>query len=404
MAGLASAAVFGVAALAAPVQTPPSGADQLSAEQAQAAQLEQQIQADNNRLDILSQQYDAAQQRVQQLDQQLSANEAAVAATRRRVTTAKATLRRAALAAYMAGSVETGLEAVFDTGSPNAAAAQEYRAVNSSHLQSALDGLRRADAALAAQQRQVRSTRNQAQAAATEVVDAERQARTVEAAQQATLSRVKGSIAILIAQRKAVEAAAQAAAFRARVAAERAAQQAAAQQAAQRRAAAAVAASVQAANRQAPAAQVPNPSPTPAAGPSSPPAASPPAGSGGGGPQAGGGQAAVDAARSQLGVPYVWGGEQPGVGFDCSGLTQWAWRQAGVSLPRTAEEQWLATTHIPLADLQPGDLVFWNDGTSSVQHVAIFVGGDEVIQAPHPGTTVSYSTIWTNGLVGAGQP
>ena len=61
------------------------------------------------------------------------------------------------------------------------------------------------------------------------------------------------------------------------------------------------------------------------------------------------------AAQSQLGVPYHWGGESPGVGFDCSGLTQWAWGRAGVSIPRTAQEQYDAIAHVSLASLQPGD-------------------------------------------------
>jgi cell wall-associated NlpC family hydrolase len=103
-------------------------------------------------------------------------------------------------------------------------------------------------------------------------------------------------------------------------------------------------------------------------------------------------------------VPYVWGGETPGVGFDCSGLTQWAWGQAGVGIPRTAQAQYDAITHVSLSDLEPGDLLFWNDGTSSIQHVAMYVGGGTVIQAPETGENVSYASIWNNGLVGAGRP
>jgi cell wall-associated NlpC family hydrolase len=60
--------------------------------------------------------------------------------------------------------------------------------------------------------------------------------------------------------------------------------------------------------------------------------------------------------------------------------------------------------HVSLSDLEPGDLLFWDDGTSSVQHVAMYVGNNEVIQAPYTGTVVSYSPIWDSGLVGAGRP
>ena len=121
--------------------------------------------------------------------------------------------------------------------------------------------------------------------------------------------------------------------------------------------------------------------------------------------------AAVQAAVAQLGVPYVFGGEQPGVGFDCSGLTQWAWSQAGVTIPRTTETQWPSLTHVSLDALQPGDLLFYYnlDGDSQVDHVVMYAGSgpygtDTVIQAPFTGSTVSYSPIFTEGLIGAARP
>ena len=124
-----------------------------------------------------------------------------------------------------------------------------------------------------------------------------------------------------------------------------------------------------------------------------------------------GGMAAVQAAVSQLGVPYVFGGEQPGVGFDCSGLVQWAWAQAGVSIPRTTETQWPSLTHVSLDALQPGDLLFYYnlDGDNQVDHVVMYTGSgpygtDTVIQAPFTGSTVSYSPIFTEGLIGAARP
>ncbi|HVA04928.1 MAG TPA: C40 family peptidase [Acidimicrobiales bacterium] len=118
--------------------------------------------------------------------------------------------------------------------------------------------------------------------------------------------------------------------------------------------------------------------------------------------------AAIWAASSQVGVPYVWGGETPlpatNAGFDCSGLVQWAYGQAGIALPRTAQEQHDATTPVTADQAQPGDLVFWNDGTPSVQHVAIYVGAGIVLEAPSTGSVVSYAPIWPTGLVGFGVP
>lgn len=123
------------------------------------------------------------------------------------------------------------------------------------------------------------------------------------------------------------------------------------------------------------------------------------------------GDAAVAAAESQIGVPYVWGGESPGSGFDCSGLTQWSWGRAGVYIPRTAAEQWDATTHVPLTDLRPGDLLFYYnlDGDDQVDHVVMYVGSgpygtQTIIAAAHTGTNVGFEPMFTYGLIGAGRP
>ncbi|HQT99143.1 MAG TPA: NlpC/P60 family protein, partial [Acidimicrobiales bacterium] len=85
------------------------------------------------------------------------------------------------------------------------------------------------------------------------------------------------------------------------------------------------------------------------------------------------GLAAVAYAKSQIGVPYVWGGETPGSGFDCSGLVQWAWARAGIAIPRTTETQWPAMHHVILTQLQPGDLLFYYnlDGDHLVDHVVM---------------------------------
>jgi cell wall-associated NlpC family hydrolase len=123
------------------------------------------------------------------------------------------------------------------------------------------------------------------------------------------------------------------------------------------------------------------------------------------------GLAAVRAAEREIGVQYVWGGETPGVGFDCSGLVQWAWAQAGISIPRTTESQWPAMVHVTLNDLQPGDLLFYYnlDGDHAVDHVVMYVGSgpwgsSTVIAAAHTGTTVSLAPVFTAGLIGAARP
>lgn len=100
------------------------------------------------------------------------------------------------------------------------------------------------------------------------------------------------------------------------------------------------------------------------------------------------GRAAVAAARSQLGTPYQWGGTTPGVGFDCSGFTQWAWGEAGVDIPRLAHEQAVGQ-QVSVNELREGDLAVW-DG-----HVAMYAGNGELIEA---GSPVSTSPLRTNNL------
>ena len=92
---------------------------------------------------------------------------------------------------------------------------------------------------------------------------------------------------------------------------------------------------------------------------------------------------AVAFAYSKLGCPYVFGGTGPcGSGYDCSGLTQAAWAAAGVSIPRTSESQWAGLPHV--TSLQPGDIMVFN----GAGHVGIFVGNNELIDAPHTGLDV----------------
>src|SRR3984957_1581413 len=111
------------------------------------------------------------------------------------------------------------------------------------------------------------------------------------------------------------------------------------------------------------------------------------------GPSDSAGAVAVSWALSQIGTPYVWGGETPGVGFDCSGLVQAAYAVAGVSLPRVAQDQYDATPKLaPGAVLAPGDLVFFGRGPDSIDHVGLYVGvvngQNFMVDAPHTGADV----------------
>ncbi|GGN87057.1 hypothetical protein GCM10010112_69270 [Actinoplanes lobatus] len=103
--------------------------------------------------------------------------------------------------------------------------------------------------------------------------------------------------------------------------------------------------------------------------------------------------AAIAFVKRQLGKPYLYGGTGPG-SYDCSGLMQAAYANAGVGIPRTSSEQYNRSRRISRAELQPGDLVFYYSGIS---HVAMYVGNNQIIEALKTGTVVRYDSITLPG-------
>ncbi len=145
----------------------------------------------------------------------------------------------------------------------------------------------------------------------------------------------------------------------------------------------------------------------------------------GGGKPAGTEQAAtaINAAKGMIGTPYSWGGGtasgpstgtccspsgQNGnsvIGFDCSGLTLYAYAKAGIALPRTAAQQYAASEPVKPGQVKPGDLVFYGTSATSIHHVGIYIGGGWMIDAPRPGTQVRYSPLDTmRDLFAVGRP
>ncbi|WP_326619003.1 NlpC/P60 family protein [Streptomyces decoyicus] len=105
-------------------------------------------------------------------------------------------------------------------------------------------------------------------------------------------------------------------------------------------------------------------------------------------------------ARAQTGKPYVWGATGPS-SYDCSGLTQAAWKAAGVDLPRTTWDQVKVGQRIATKDLKPGDLVFFYD---DISHVGMYIGGGKMIHAPHPGANVREESIYYMPIYGSVRP
>jgi hypothetical protein len=116
--------------------------------------------------------------------------------------------------------------------------------------------------------------------------------------------------------------------------------------------------------------------------------------------------AVVAAARSVMGAAYLWAGDSPTAGFDCSGLAAWAYARAGIALPHNAQAQLDLGPTVPADRLAAGDLVFFGAGAGAVDHVGIYVGDGEMIDAPHSGGDVRLDFIdgFTPPYVGATRP
>ncbi|MFM7717926.1 MAG: NlpC/P60 family protein [Actinomycetota bacterium] len=112
-------------------------------------------------------------------------------------------------------------------------------------------------------------------------------------------------------------------------------------------------------------------------------------------------QDVLNAAFSVRGVRYVFGASSPSYGFDCSGLTMWAWSHAGVSLPHSSAAQYAVLPHVSRSELRPGDLLFFY---SPISHVGIYLTGSTMIDANHPGDVVNVRPIHWENFVGAARP
>lgn len=355
----------------------PAAAATLTSAKAQAAQLEQEITSTGQQITALDQSFDAAEQQKAAVDGKILITESEIVHDRRKVSTDRRVLRKAAVDAYISGGTSPS-SSLFSGSQTSTIDARFYDNVAEGDLGQDVAGLQSAQDQLDAEETSLHQQEAAAAAAEASAHAAVQQAQVLEAQQTQALNQVKGQIATLIAQQeKAAQAAATAAA------------QAQIEKAQAAAAAAAAAAPAVAAPTASNLVTVSDPPPPAAAG--------------------GSGSAAVAAAESQLGVPYRWAAEtprptSPNPGFDCSGLTAWAWGRAGVPLPHYSGAQMADSTPVPLSDLQPGDLLFY--GPTGSEHVAMYVGTGEQIEAPYTGASVWITALRTNTgtFVGAGRP
>lgn len=106
---------------------------------------------------------------------------------------------------------------------------------------------------------------------------------------------------------------------------------------------------------------------------------------------------AIGEAKKHIGIPYVWGGNSPSQGFDCSGYTRWVYRKVGISIPRVANDQMRAMKRT--TNPKPGDLVFFLNGSGYAYHVGIYAGAGYMYAAPRKGLNVRKERIWSGRVV-----
>lgn len=370
--------IAGSAAIALPAQ-----ADQITDKRAEAAQVADQLDQMQSKLMDLGARAEAAGYELSKAEAKVQEAQQRLDQTNAELDKRKGELRTFAVKAYQSGNDDPELNALLTADGDKAPAKKSYIEVTTGNRQDLVDSLgamrRQAeDESLRVQQAQAEAKRVN-----DELESAKSETQKTVDAQSALNSKVQGELSDLVAQEQARRAA------EAEKARQAAAQQAAAQQAATRQA--------QTANQ--PSAPAPTTRSTGGGGGGGAPA---PAPSGPPAPMRSGLQGAIDAAMSKIGSPYVWGAAGPNA-FDCSGLVAWAFEQVGISLPHYSGAQYSATRRVSRDQLQPGDLVFWGAGGS--EHVAIYMGGNQLVHAYSSGRGVGTTPLdgWWKPPTGYGR-
>jgi peptidoglycan DL-endopeptidase CwlO len=352
----------------------------IAATTAQAKRIESAIEASNERIDVLDEQYNQTNVRIGQANAGINDAENRIAAARSDMSQLRTVLQGRAAELYTQAGSRSPLPEFDATNVRDLATIQTYSDLAANHDMSALDALNAARVVLHQRESDLKTARDAAQHEANALQSQRSAIVAAQSQQQQLLATVKGRLAQLVTQQaienqRAAEAAARAAMIR---------------QANEAAARANTANDTTTAG-------APGTTNAPTFNSSPPPSAPNGAQAPAPNPQA---QVAVGTARAQIGKPYVYAGAGPDV-FDCSGLTMFAWQAAGVSLPHSAEMQYDSLPHVDINSLVPGDLVFYG---SPIHHVGMFVGGGTMIEAPHTGAVVRYSSIYRPDFAGAARP
>jgi cell wall-associated NlpC family hydrolase len=356
VAGLAAAIAVATGCFlgAAPSQADPVSSDDVAAAQAQVDRLNAQAEA-------ATEAYNEGQIALNGAQRAAAAAQAAVKTKQAQLATASANIAKLAAATYRTAGISTFLTFV-SSADPQAFLdqASTISQVSSDRAQQ-LDVLKAARKGLTDAQRLATSKANDAKSAARQLESQRNQVLSALSAKQSYLSSLKEQVrAQLEAARKAAEER------------QAAADAAARQQAAQALPAATADSSSASSSADASVVDIPASSSSR-------------------------GREALQWALSQIGKPYVWAGAGPD-SYDCSGLTMWAFAHVGISLPHSAAGQYGYGTHIPVSQLQPGDLVFYSEG-GYIGHVGIYYGNGQMVDAPNSGSYVGIHGLYP-GLVG----
>jgi len=359
-----------LATMMLPARAPRAWASEVGDKRAEAQQIADKLDRLNGTLMSLANQSEVARQHLAGADQAVDAARARVDAANADIETARRQLANYAVNAYVAGNDGPSLDASFSSPPNEAPVRTGYLQTLAGNRSDVVDQLAAAKRRAADEGARLEQQVAAARAESDRLDGAQRQADAAVAQQTRLKAQVDTELAGLVAAEQARRA-----------------------QAVQQRAAAAAA---QATARPTARSTIPGvaapPAPTVAPGPV--------VASNGRGGQA------VAVAMGKRGAPYVWGAAGPS-SFDCSGLTMWAWAQAGVSLPHYTGSQLAVSRSIPLADLQPGDLVFvWGPGErGDPGHVGLYIGGGQMVHAPHSGAVVQVDSIywWSGARIAAGR-
>jgi cell wall-associated NlpC family hydrolase len=360
-----------IVTLAAPALAPTSPAaaapaDDLAAKRAQAAQLEEQIAANGDRISMLDEDYNETRIAIDDAARGIAEAQANLDALSAQTEDLRHRLARRAAVLYTSGGTDT-LD-LLDAGNINDVASRSrYGAAAAEQDERLVDDLTLAREQLEDMRAQFDRTRAEAEAKQAALAATRDELEAAQDDQEVLLGRVNGDIAELIAEIEAQ---------RQREEAERARRELERRKAEER---------AKAAQRVS----------TPRSSGGSSGAAVPNVGA----PNANA-QVAVDTAKAQIGKPYRYAGAGPD-SFDCSGLTQFAWAAAGVSLPHSSRAQYASLPHVAMEELAPGDLVFYG---SPIHHVGVYVGNGAYVHAPQTGDTVKVASIYRGDYAGGARP